>query len=159
MTWFVRLQHKLHARACTHTFFWENGLQCCAIHSTSLFFICSSTCIYFLLWSCFAVYIRKFSHGGISDHMSQITQLFWLGCSHLYHSHIGSSKWFVPCGPSFVAEVFGYLQEGLCSVGSESKCTIESDHDKECGEAESQTFIHCRFLLGHFDFFVYYTRT
>jgi hypothetical protein len=48
----------------------------------------------------------------------------------------GTSKWVTPHDVSFGEEVLGYLQERLSDVESESECTIESDHNTECAEAE-----------------------
>jgi hypothetical protein len=47
----------------------------------------------------------------------------------------GISKCVTSHDPSF-GQVFAYLQEGLSGVESERGCTIESDHNTECAEAE-----------------------
>jgi hypothetical protein len=46
----------------------------------------------------------------------------------------GTLKWVMPCDPNF-REVLGYLQVDLSDIESESKCTVESDHNTDCAEA------------------------
>jgi hypothetical protein len=73
--------------------------------------------------------------------------------------HVGTSKLITPRDSNF-GEVLGYLQKGL----SESECTIESDHNMKCAEAEWKkprslpiAGFHSNKYFDHF--FMYYTRT
>jgi hypothetical protein len=50
----------------------------------------------------------------------------------------GTSKWVTPRDSNFGEETIGYLQEYLSDVESEGECTIESDQNTECAEAEWQ---------------------
>jgi hypothetical protein len=70
--------------------------------------------------------------------------LFWWRSEGLYvtcyvhkmSKHAGTSMWITTHDPNFGEEMVGYLQEGMSDAESESECTIKSDYNTECTEAE-----------------------
>jgi hypothetical protein len=91
-----------------------------------------------LPWTFDAVCIRKFNLVEVWQTACHQLHDFFDSATLVYtvRKHAETSKWGTPHDPSFGGEVLGYLLEGLSDVESESECTVESDHNTECAEAE-----------------------